>query len=423
MEDIKIDTNSYMELVGETIRELDSIMEVSVKERLKDMAKSAMGRSVRSKDPMFWPAGMLMLGLVEARGLIVRECFDKAETFIVSTERTIGDIEAAILRHVKLWRDGYRSKIDYIDDALAGAALLKLYVQGKDAPASGGMENSGSGHCKSGQEICAGKYAMSSEILDMCRFAADRIYEYLLNAKRDLEGTIVYNPGRNAANVFADGVGQTSMFLALYGKVFGNRQALDIARTQLVNYMKFGSDERSGLIYHGYSLEKNHDGNLKVTKKGLLSWGRAAGWLMMGLSEYVTAASEHGEPGQGDSDDLLVNWYKELSATLLSYQRSDGCFSWQVQATDGPVDTSATGMILYGLGSFYEGKDRSKANGNEEYKDGISLALPGMLGNISAGRVGNALSSCDDFGVHYQSYGHYPWGQGAVLAALSKNMY
>ncbi len=414
MVDIKIDANKYIELVGESIRELDGIMEVSVKDRLKDIAKSALGRSVRSKDPMFWPAGMLMLGLVEARGIMVRKCFDEAITDLLS----IGNIDAAILKHVGLWQDGYRSKIDYIDDALAGAALIKLYVQIQDAGKKDNTEALEDGWLKKQMSGESCLHAPSAEIMDMCRYTAKKIYEYLSGAMRDPKGTIVYNPGRNAANVFADGVGQTSMFLSLYGKVFGDRKALELARTQLLNYMKYGCDERSGLIYHGYSLGKE-EGKLKVTKKGLLSWGRAAGWLMMGLSEYVSAVSDYGEDEPGDRDELLIKWYKELSATLLSYQRSDGCFSWQVQATDGPVDTSATGMIFYGLGSFFEKRDKSRANANDENKDEIALALSGMMSNISSGRVGNALSSCDDFGVHYQSYGHYPWGQGAVLAAIS----
>ena len=53
-------------LVNETVKELDEIMNVTPGQVAKDVVKKAMGRSVRTKDPMFWPAGMLMLGLVNA---------------------------------------------------------------------------------------------------------------------------------------------------------------------------------------------------------------------------------------------------------------------------------------------------------------------------------------------------------------------
>ena len=67
-----IEDAKYTLLVKNTIRELDDIMKVSAKERMKDLAKSAMGRAVRSKDPMFWPTGMVLLGLAEAREVLVR---------------------------------------------------------------------------------------------------------------------------------------------------------------------------------------------------------------------------------------------------------------------------------------------------------------------------------------------------------------
>ena len=57
-------------------------------------------------------------------------------------------------------------------------------------------------------------------------------------------------------------------------------------------------------------------------------------------------------------------------------------------------------------------------------QDTIANLVNAGLGMLASqtderGRVGSALSSCEDFGVHYQNYGHYPWGQGAALAAAS----
>ncbi len=447
------DLTEYLALVRQTIAELDGIMKVSAKDRAKDLVKSAMGRSVRSRDPMFWPAGMLMLGLVEARDVFAGKLVRSGGSNGMDSEAfrvTIQEIDDSLMRHISLWKDGYKSKIDYIDDALAGAALLKIYEQ----DSLYGKESVGD------SVSSAGEINPSSDLKSVCIYVADRIYEYLSNSPIDPEGTIVYNPGRNAANVFADGVGQTSLFLSLYGRLFKNMEALDLAGTQLNNYMKYGCDVRSGLIYHGYSLERVSPGQtdesenmekFKVTKKGILSWGRAAGWLVMGLSEYVRsvrsisprgtnpidtsemeikekAVSEKdiaGSCGLSETSNRLAEWYRDLSSTLWSYQREDGCFGWQVQALEGPVDSSATGMIVYGLTGYREDgsvpcRDTAAGAGGNDLR--IERAMRGMAGNISLGKVQNALSSCDDFGVHYQSYGHYPWGQGAVLAALSKIM-
>ena len=349
-------------IVNEAIIEFQKIMEVSPRRMAKDLVKSALGRSVRTRDPLFWPAGMLMLGLAETR-----------KRAVLDSEKDIaGRIDEAFLLHIRLWKEKYDKKISYIDDALSGAALIRLYEQLEEV-----------------------------ELKSQCKGIADGIYEYLLRAARDAEGTIVYNADRSACNVFADGIGQTSIFLSAYRKTFGVNEAGELARLQLKNFLKHGTDDKSGLPYHGYALLEN---GAVCEKKGVLSWGRAAGWLIMGLSEYVKSLGS----GAEDADDSLVRWYRDLSKALLSYQKPEGGYSWQVQAVDGHLDTSATGMIVYGL------LNCAGAEASE-----VESSLKALLKSADGGKVMSALSSCDDFGVHYQNYGAYPWGQGAALAALS----
>jgi hypothetical protein len=395
----------YTELVRETIRELDDIMKVSPRDRVKDLAKSALGRSVRTKDPMFWPAGMLLLGLAEARNVLF---FCASEADATSAESAgkaaalIEDIDAALLRHLHLWKDKYGGKIEYIDDALAAAALLKMsYGDGDSGTFS---------EIRSGEESCVSpcKCLPGKELSGLCRLFADRMYAYLQNAPRDDDGIIVYNASKSSS-IFADGIGQTSMFLSLYGRCFGEDRALDLAKKQLLGFMKNGMDEKSHLPYHGFA--RGEDGSIE--KKGVLSWGRAAGWLIMGLSEYVRCmrmerTSGADADGAGADDTLLLDWYKELTTALLTYTRPDGGYSWQVQAIDGHLDTSATGMILYGILNGCGCAQKDMTRGRELFDR-----------ETSDGKVGNALSSCDDFGVHYQTYGNYPWGQGAGLAFVS----
>ena len=364
----------FEKIVVESQRELSEIMEVTLTQRAKDVVKSALGRSVRSKDPLFWPAGMLMLGLMEAKELD----HSALEGEIHRDEKLKKKTDDCIRDHLLLWKNKYNSRIDFIDDALAGAALIMLY-----------------------------KESSSDEIKEICKSTIDSVYGFLINANRDREGTLVYNSDRSSVNVFADGVGQTSLFLSAYAMCFGDAKALDLARLQLLNYKRYGMDEKSHLPYHGYALLE--DG---CEKKGVLSWGRAAGWLIMGLSEYTKAISILNENEM--AEDELVSFYEELSDALMEYRRPKGGFSWQVQAVEGHIDISATGMILYGLMNGKR-KDQKAIDKRELISD-----IKAVLSEISDGKAMNALSSCDDFGVHYQTYGHYPWGQGAALLALSK---
>ena len=375
-----VDIEKYIAVVRETIKELGCIMDFSIKDWARDLVRSAMGRSVRTKDPIFWPSGMLVLGLVEARRAIL-EKLTKDE----GAQNLISEIDAVIIKHLDLWKHKYGFKVEFIDDALTGAALVKLYQQSYD-----------------------------EAIRSSCKEAADKIYEFLKVAPRDEKGSIVYNAERTS-NVFADGTGQVSLFLSAYGKAFEVEEAKELARLQVANYMELGMDEKSFLPYHGYCLTEE-----KVEKKGVLSWGRAAGWLIMGVSECVSledAGDESDDWFEYERDNSsgqkeMEEWYVRLSEALLEYQRADGGYGWQVQATQGHVDTSATGMILYGL-----------LNGGKYDKEELSISLKALERNVEDGKVINSLSSCDDFGVHYQTYGHYPWGQGAALAALSVSIY
>lgn len=354
-------TEKEMLIIDEAIAELGGIMDVSPGQRAKDLVKNALGRSVRTRDPMFWPAGMLMLGLSEAGRRAASE----------GSDDMTAKIDRAVLDHMRLWKEKYGRKISYIDDALAGVAFVRLHERTEDEK-------------------------LRSEL----REAADKIYKYLQEAARDPEGTIVYNADRSLSNVFADGIGQTAMFLSAYARAFGVTDAEKLARVQLANFMKHGMDDRSGLPYHGYALAK--DGTCE--KRGVLSWGRAAGWLIMGLSEYVKVSDET----QAEENAGIIDWYRGLSKALLTYQKSEGGYGWQVQAVDGHTDTSATGMIVYGL-----------LNGGGAAAGEVEASLKALLNSTEGGKVVSALSSCDDFGVHYQTYGNYPWGQGAALAAIS----
>ena len=341
-----------------TVNDLQTIMDVSVAQRLKDTAKSIMGRSVRTKDPMFWPAGMLLLGLISAAE-------DEAVRPVALN---------AIHAHTNKWLSDYGGQIDYVDDALAGFCFVRAYEYTNDP---------------------------------LYKEAADKMAEFIAKSPRDNDGSVIYNPGRNSTNIFADGVGQVSMFMAAYKKIFGEGDiAISAggklsASAQLKSFRAHGFDEKSRLNYHGYSIDE-------AAKKGLLGWGRAFGWLFMGVCESAL------NPEEGEDFDVMA-WYRLLCNTALDYQRLDGGWSWQLQAVDGHIDMSATGMIAYSIARGV----KSEILKGDGWVNALDKAQKCMLSHTVDGKVMDALSSCDDFGVHYQTYGNYPWGQGAVLAALS----
>ena len=369
-----VDNSAYYEVVKETVKQLNNIMNVSLLGRVKDTVKKALGRSVRTKDPLFWHAGMLMVGLVSAL-----EYLEKVDDAKEIRDEIIASLEG----HVNLWIRKTGGKAGFVDDALAGFALVRAY------------------------EITGN---------EKFREAADAVKTYIGNAGRDAEGAILYNSGRSG-NIFADGIGQVSMFMAVCGD-----DSLD-GTEQLRLFYKYGMDEESGLCYHGYELKKtDNDDRIAADrndsskngyvsdKKGILCWGRAFGWLIMGAS--VNAAL-------GKADEESFSQFRSLCEAALKYQREDGGWSWQLQALDGHIDLSATGMIAYALGYAVNNDVFGEADLPDKIRAALKKAEECIYAHTKSGIVTDSLSSCDDFAVHYQTYGNYPWGQGAALAAFS----
>ncbi|MBQ7678859.1 MAG: glycoside hydrolase family 88 protein [Butyrivibrio sp.] len=330
--------------------------------RAKALAKQLVGRGGAERDPMFWPAGLLMLGLSAVSGTAPSQAQSEM-------------IDEALCAHFDWWLTRDHGLLRHIDDVLAGTALMELT---KRLSARGQQETVARFHT-----------------------AVSRIGRYCLEAPRDALGAIIYHPVRGDHKIFADGVGQTALFLSRYSQYCLLRsdaeeaaRARELAQAQLHLFRRFGMDARSGLPYHAYEYREAAD---QADGLGIIGWGRAVGWLMMGLAAYFI--SDDG------TDQELRRWYEELQACVRSYVRRNGLFSWALPCMAGPTDTSASGMIHWAM-ACAGGDAASLAQARQTIE-------AQFLDN--RGHVLGALSACEDIGVHRQVYGAYPWGQGAYL--------
>jgi rhamnogalacturonyl hydrolase YesR len=229
------------------------------------------------------------------------------------------------------------------------------------------------------------------------REAADRMARSLMDAPKDAAGTLIYRPGRAHDYVFADGIGMAALFLDAYGRAYGDERASGEAAKQLKAYLSMATDARTGLPYHGYETAAG-------TKNGLVGWGRAVGWLMMGMS--------------GTHDAGLRLRLRDLARSAEELCGEDGLFPWLLTAPQGPRDVSATAMIRWAEARALE-NGALPASDREKFSAGFSASAEGILAHTADGRVGQSLSECAGFAEHPQIYGCYPWGQGAALAFLS----
>ena len=163
-------------------------------------------------------------------------------------------------------------------------------------------------------------------------------------------------------------------------------------------FLKNGMDERSGLPYHGYDEKSG-------VKFGIIGWGRAVGWLLLGLA---------GESLQEMGNPEITARTERMLGEILERIREDHLFSWQLDCLEGPADTSATGMICYSLLRM------KKTGSSEKVERALEQAAEKLFSMVSEdGKIGQASAECTDFAQYRQQYGNYPWGQGAVLAFLA----
>lgn len=320
--------------------------------RLKRTAKMLTGRAVEPIDKINWPNGLLAEGLINY--------YKKNKN---SDEARI--IIECLTKYYDRWiRSG--CKLYYVDDMVSGMTLIDLHqITGKE------------------------KY----------KTAAEAMVQFLYHHERDAAGSFIYRTKQDNAYVFADMIGMVCPFLCKYGSTYEDKNAIKLAAIQIQNFIGCGMDEKTGLPYHGYQYESG-------VKYGIIGWGRAVGWLMLGMSGTLTYMNEH------DSGyEVIKQAYRRLVDKVEAYQLEGGLYSWQLGAKDGPVDTSATGMILYSIAQSLESKMLIGI-----HKSRMVRGRDALLSSVKDGKIYGALAECQGFSMYPQIYGAYPWSLGPALS-------
>ncbi len=354
-----------------------------------------LGRRAAAEDLIFWPTGLLAAGLWHCRKELGKpetaaeasRLADKAagverkrqetgeSVEYDAAARTVDRIEQSLVSYYERWfHKGMPLAV--LDDLTAGETLLNIYEE---------MQNGASGF---GGKLSGGQI----------RSALDKMAAFAAAYPKDEEGSFYYRPANGERTVFVDGIGLAAPFLYRYGEMFGKQEYRELALRQITNFLSCGMDGATGLPYHGYD---GTDG----CKYGIIGWGRAVGWLLRGMAGCMTS-----DPG----GEKVSAAYLALVGRALTYQRPDGCFSWQLQALDGPADTSATGMLCVAVKAGMELDILAGA----KYESALSAGKRALEKSVRDGRVYGCSGECEGFSCYPQRYGAYPWSLGPALEVL-----
>lgn len=319
---------------------------------IKKIGKALTGQRTAPADKINWPNGLLAKGLMD-----------------YYMQHRNAEEAREILDCVKRYYDRWIShgcKMYYLDDAYSGMALIDL-------------------HQETGEE----KY----------KKAAEKMANYLLGHEVDGAGSLPYRPWQKNQYIFADGIGMVCPFLCKYGSTYRDMSAINVAVTQLQNFIGYGMDDKTGLPYHGYQYESG-------VKYGIIGWGRAVGWLMIGMAESL-AYMEESHPGY----ETIKQAYRRMVDKVEAYQLEGGLYGWQLMAKEGPVDTSATAMILYAIARSLDTRVLIGI-----HKSRMMRGREALWSSVKDGKIYGALAECQGFSMYPQVYGAYPWSLGPALS-------
>ncbi len=323
----------------------------------RGIRKYILRQNTAPEDLIFWPTGLLAAGLWDCSQTINSAAVEQA-------------LDAYYTRWIKKGCPVY-----YLDDLLAGETLLSAYTMYTESGRGNGVVN--------------------EQNADAYRTAIGKLADFGMTYPTDEMGSFPYRAAQNNGYVFVDAIGLACPFLYRYGTVYQRNDAMELAVKQIVNFAAYGMDGSTGLPYHGYVMNTGY-------KYGIIGWGRAVGWLLRGMIGCMI--SEYGAERLKDS-------YIDLVDSVLPYQHKDGYFSWQLQAMDGPVDTSATGMICAAL----EQGIRLHILEDPKYEQALQTGRNAIYRSVRDGRVYDCSGECEGFGQYPQRYGAYPWALGPAL--------
>jgi unsaturated rhamnogalacturonyl hydrolase len=180
------------------------------------------------------------------------------------------------------------------------------------------------------------EYSKKDKYKDICVEWAEWLMEYLPKTK---EGGFqhITSDSINKNELWADTLFMTVLFLAKMGIVLNNNRWIEEAKYQFLLHIKYLADRKSGLWYHGWTFEGNHN-----FAKAL--WGRGNCWVTAAIPEFLSIV----ECEPSIRKYLIEVLHCQIDA-LVKYQNPTGMWHTLLDDSSSYLEASATCGIAYGI--------------------------------------------------------------------------
>ncbi|GGP06603.1 hypothetical protein GCM10010992_27260 [Cloacibacterium rupense] len=223
--------------------------------------------------------------------------------------------------------------------------------------------------------------------------ALDSVYQLIIS-KLGEDETVIYRSSTPNYR-YVDSIGFVCPFLTKYGVEFQNEEALQLAISQIKNFEKFGMLENK-IPCHAYEIHTKNP-------VGIFGWGRGLAWFLIGVLEtYKVLPEQHPEK------KYLQNLLEQIAETLVTFQKNDGSFSWNLMDSGARRDSSATAVFAWFL---------QELNFKVEVQKSLQYLQSVTQRN---GAVDFSQGDTKSIGVYSQKFEILPFTQGFLLQALYK---
>ena len=183
-----------------------------------------------------------------------------------------------------------------------------------------------------------------------CIYEEERDEKYLPLLQEWLEGVMYRLPRTpegglqhivsgilNEGQLWDDTLYMTVLFLARMGRVLGEESYIQESIRQFMVHIKYLSDVKTGLFFHGWTFEGNHHFAEAL-------WGRGNSWYTAGLVDYLECL----EGNEGVKQFLLTTLRRQVEA-LEACQHESGLWHTILDDNDSYLETSASCAFAYGI--------------------------------------------------------------------------
>lgn len=220
---------------------------------------------------------------------------------------------------------------------------------------------------------------------------------------------MTYGP-ENKNQLWDDTLMMTVLPLAKIGKLLNKPEYLEEAKKQFLIHIKYLTDRKTGLWFHGWTFEENHNYAEAL-------WARGNCWITIAIPEIIEIL----ELKKGDFlHDFLIDTLNRQIEALAKYQNVSGLWHTLINDSTSYVEASATAGFAYGIL-----KSVHKGYVSQDYKEVAYKAIQGLInevnkeGALQKVSVGTGMGDTLDFYKEIRIT-TMPYGQSLAILALAE---